>query len=118
MELHKLTLKEIITLVVLFIIGYGFTMTQKYYLPSTVRPFTFLLAVLAIYLFSFWLIRPRRPLALANTLALVFGLIVLALIIVQDIILMHYFSWRTLIVFFGTVLIPYLAGYIFERLKA
>ncbi len=117
MKLYKFKLSDVAVLVVLFILGYLFTEYQHYLFPISVRIYTYLIMVVIMYYLIFMIMRPKEPMELANSLAAIFGAIVLLIIIVQDIIIMHYFSWRTPIVFLGVVLVPYFTAWAYRRAK-
>lgn len=118
MKLYKFKLSDIAVLVVLFLAGYFFTITQKYYIPGFLRIYTYFAMVDVMYSIIFALIAPKKPMELANSLAVLFGAVVLAIIIVQDIIIKFQLSWRTPVIFLGVVLIPYLAEWVYSKFKS
>ena len=116
--MHKLNLKETALLVATFIVGYVFTVTQKYYIIEALRPFTYLLFLTALFFLFFYLVKPAKPLSLSNTLALVLFVVVVLIILVQDVLIMHQVSYRTLIVLAGAVGLPYLIGALYKLARS
>ena len=115
MKFYKFKLSDVAVLIVLFLAGYIFTITQKYYIPASIRVYTYLAMVAIMYSIIYALIAPARPMELANSLAVIFGAVVLAIIVIQDILIMHIVSWKTLIIFLGIVLVPYTAAWAYEK---
>ena len=114
MKLYKFKLSDVAVLVVLFLAGYFFTITQKYYIPGAIRVYTYLAMVAIMYSLIFALIAPKKPVELANSLAVIFGALVVVIIIVQDIMIKYQLSWRTPIIFLAVVVIPYLAMWVYK----
>lgn len=114
MKFFKLTSSDWIIMTCLFIIGYCFTITQKYFIPGPVRLYSYLLMVLVMYYLIFVLIHPKAPARLANSLAVIFGVVVLAVIIIQDVMIMHIVSWRTPVILLAVIVIPYLMLLIYK----
>jgi hypothetical protein len=117
MKLYKFKLSDIAILIVLFLAGYFFTETQKYWVPFAFRVYTYLAMVAVMYSVIFALIAPKKPVELANSLAVIFGAIVLAIIIIEDILIKHMVSWRTPIILLAVVLIPYLAEWGYSNIQ-
>lgn len=115
MKLYKFKLSDIAVLIVLFLAGYFFTFTQKYYIPSSVRVYTFLGMLVVMYSIIFALIAPKKPMELSNSLAAIFGALTLTIIIVQDIMIKYQLSWKSLIIFLGVILVPYTAGWAYNK---
>jgi hypothetical protein len=78
---------------VLFLAGYFFTETLKYWVPGQFRIYTYLAMVAVMYSIIFALIAPKKPVELAK---------------------MHLVSFKIIIVFLGVVLIPYTAGWAYK----
>jgi hypothetical protein len=117
LSFYKLKLSDIIVLAVLFILGYFFTETQKYFVPAYWRVYSYLAMVAVMYSVIFALIAPKKPMELANSLAVVFGVVVLAIILIEDIMIKHLFSWRTIVVFLGVVVVPYTSAWAYLKSK-
>jgi hypothetical protein len=55
---------------------------------------------------------------LAYTLSTILGAITLTLILVQDVIIANNLSWKTVIVIFGAIISPPIAGYLYSAVRA
>ncbi|HUK38597.1 MAG TPA: hypothetical protein VLV30_05735 [Methanomicrobiales archaeon] len=115
MKLYPLTLAQVVVMLVLVALADAFTYAQGPLVPLELRPFTYLVFVVLALLLYFFLVRPRDWTALAGTLALVLGVIAIALVTVQDVIIAYRVSYRTPIVILGAVLGPYVAGWLYGR---
>jgi len=113
MKLYPLSPIEIVLLLVFIAFADLFTYIQAYFLPAEVRPFTYLLFVIVVLLVYFLFVRPKDWMALSGTLALVLGIVAIALVIVQDVMISYRLSWRTLVVILGAVIGPYVAGWLY-----
>lgn len=106
-------------LILIFFIALAdvFTITQKYVVPEVFRPLAYVVFVAAILIVFFFIVRPVDPMLLAKTLAVILGVITLALIIVQDVILAFNLSWKTIVIFSGAVLAPFIAGHLYFKYR-
>lgn len=94
-----------------------FTITQKYVIPEEIRPLAYVLFIISILLIFFLIVRPEEPVPLAQTLAVLLGVITIVLILIQDVILAFNISWKTIVIFLGAVLAPFIAGYLYRVLR-
>jgi hypothetical protein len=117
MKWYPLSIVQFIILFVLVAIADVFTYAQKYFLPEAVRPFTYIVFIIVVLLFFFFLVRPDRPMVLAQTLCLILGVLAAILIILQDVILIYQVSWKTAVVFLGAVISPFIAGYLYSLIR-
>jgi hypothetical protein len=117
MKWYPLTPLQFIILLVLVAIADLFTIVQKDLLPDMVRPFSYLLFVIIVLLAYFFIVRPDEPEALAQTLAIILGVIALVLILIKDVIIVYTISWRTAVVFLGAIAGPLVAGYCYAKTR-
>ncbi len=117
MKWYSLTAVQFVILLVLVAIADLFTIVQTQFLPAGVRPFTYLIFVVIVLLAFFFIVKPDEPMVLAQTLAVILGIIALILILVQDVILTYSISWRTGIVLLGAVAGPIAAGYCYAKIR-
>jgi len=94
-----------------------FTITQKFVIPEVLRPLAYVLFITAILLIFFFIVRPEDPVLLAQTLAVLLGVITIVLILIQDVILAFNLSWKTIVIFLGAILAPFIAGYLYRVLQ-
>jgi len=79
-------------------------------LPQRLLMPAFFLVVLLLLAGFFALVGPQQPFALARTVALVLGVVVTALIVVQHVILTFDLSYHAGIVLGGTVALPFVVA--------
>lgn len=115
-----LPLKRFHILVLLCLIGcvVVFTITQKYYIPEPLRPFTLLLALVGICFIFYLVVRPDDEKGLAKFLSIVFGGCALVLIVVIDIILKHTYSYKFIIVLAAAFGSPFLAMVCYNAVRS
>jgi hypothetical protein len=114
MKWYPLTVFQVILLLIFVGIADLFTISQKYFVPEPVRPFTYVVFVIVLMHVYFLIVRPDRgPMVLAQTLSVILGVITLILVLVQDVLLASTLSWKTVIIFLGAVLGPVIAGYLY-----
>jgi len=118
MKWYHLTILQFIILLCLIAIADVFTIVQTNFLPASVRPFSYLLFVVLVLIAFFFIVKPDNPMVLAQTLAVILGIIALILILIQDVILAYNLSWRTAIVLLGAVAGPVAAGYCYMKICA
>lgn len=115
---YRLKISQVVVLVILFAGLYLFTVTQHFYIPVAVRPFTLLLAVVLGFIGFFAYVKPAKPYQLSRFLAFWFGTIVAAVIIVLHVIITFDLSWKGFVIEGVTIAAPFIAGAIYNaRLK-
>jgi hypothetical protein len=117
MKLYPLSPVQIALLVVFVAFADAFTSIQGYFLPISIRPFTYVLFVIVMLLVYFFFVNPKDWMALAGTLALVLGIVAIALVIVQDVVIAYQLSWRTGVVILGPVIGSYVAGWLYGLIR-
>ncbi|MDP4143085.1 MAG: hypothetical protein Q8936_01195 [Bacillota bacterium] len=111
---YKLKLKEYLILLVLIVAGYIFTVSQKYYIPEKLRPFTLLIAVILIFICFFYIVKPKTIFKLSRYLSLLCGLIIGIIIIIQHIIISFDITYKAGIIFIVTIVCPFISGLIYN----
>ena len=97
----------------LFVTGYIFTEVQHYFIPATLCPFTYLLAVIVLLLAFFFMVKPAEPVDCAKYLSLLLGAIVAVVIVIEDVIIRQNVTSSVAIVLLGAIISPLAAGYIY-----
>ncbi|MGA2120900.1 MAG: hypothetical protein ABSG49_02515 [Methanoregula sp.] len=110
MQWYPLTVKEALLLLVVFVISGIFSNLQQYFVEPSLRPYTYVFALLLLLLAFFPAAKPADPLALAKFLAVLLGAIFALMIVLKDLILQQNLSWNIAIVLAGAVLSPLVAG--------
>ncbi|NMB79972.1 MAG: hypothetical protein GYA23_12865 [Methanomicrobiales archaeon] len=118
MKIYPLTAFEVLILLVLVFVVDILNSLQKTLLVPFIQPFVYLFMVIVALLSYFLLLRPEEPMALADSLALTLGVIVLILIIMQDIVIgFDTVSWNTIIILLGAIAGPFIAGFLYGKIR-
>lgn len=117
MKWYHLTPVQWIILIVFIAIVNLFTITQRYVVPEMIRPLAYVMVVIVLFLVFFFIIRPDEPPVLSQTLAIILGVIAIMLIIIQDVIIAFNLSWKTVVIFLGAILAPYIDAYLYRVLQ-
>ncbi|OPY37091.1 MAG: hypothetical protein A4E35_01554 [Methanoregula sp. PtaU1.Bin051] len=117
MKWYPLTAVQFVILLILVAIADIFTIIQHYFVPDVARPLAYLVFVVLVLLAFFFIVKPAEPMVLAQTLAVILGIIALVLIIIQDVLIVYIISWRTGIVLLGAVAGPVVAGYVYAKIR-
>jgi len=118
MKLSKLYLKDILTLIGLFIVGYGWILIDQYFFPEVYqRIIAFTVIVLMLYWLQFIINKPYRKevLSYSNTIALITASFVVAISLIIDVIIKHDFSYKSILIWIISATLPYIAGYIYTK---
>jgi hypothetical protein len=92
------------------VVGRAWVQFDQDWLPQRLLMPAFLLLVLALLAGAFAWLRPQAPSALARTIALVLGLVVGVLIVVQHVILTFDVTYKAGIILVATVALPFVAA--------
>lgn len=111
---YKLKIKECVYLIILLAIGYIFTITQKYYIPEIIRPFTLVFVFIAIFTILYIIVKPEDPRKLSNYLSFLTFAIVLLIVIIQHIIIKFDISYKAVIILIASYLAPIPAYLIYK----
>jgi len=114
---YHLTPVQWIILIVFIAIVNLFTITQRYMVPEMIKPLAYVMVVIVLFLVFFFIIRPDEPSVLSQTLAIILGVIAIMLIIIQDVIIAFNLSWKTVVIFLGAILAPYIDAYLYRVLR-
>ena len=119
MLLYPLKPLEFLILLVIVAIVDIFTSLQKNLLPQYLQPVTYLVVVIVLLFAFFGLVQPAEPRALADTLALVLGVIVILLIFLQDVVIgFSTITANTVIILIGAIVCPFIAGFLYGKASA
>jgi hypothetical protein len=111
---YPLTTKEALLLLLVFVISGIFSNLQQYFVSPSLRPFTYVFALLLLLLAFFPVAKPADPIALAKFLAVLLGAIFAVVIVVKDLIIRQNLSWNIAVILAGAVLSPLVAGWCYS----
>ena len=115
--IYKLKWYEHVVLWLLIGIGYTLIIKQEFVIPEYYRTVSLLFILLVIFFSFFCFVRPRHPMALSNFLSCFTACIAATMMIVQHVVLNAGFSYAAAIVIFGTLIMPFAAGYLYQHLR-
>ncbi len=117
MTFMRLRTRDWVALVALVVVGRGWMAVDQELLPQRALMSIFLVLLLALLMGFFAFVRPAQPFALARTLAVVLGPIVIVLIVIQHVIVRFDLSSKSGIVLGSTLVAPFVVAE-FYRLAA
>ena len=109
--------KENLYLIILYVVGYIFTASLKFYVPEHIRPFVFLVGLFALFYAYFSIIKPPVPNELAKRLSFILGVATALIILIEHIIITFDISYKSAIVLFGAVVFPFLTSFFYSKRK-
>lgn len=105
-------------LVLLFALNFGYVMVDQLFLPEKARPIALFIFVFITMLVYFIIVKPEKPFELSKLLSLFFGGVVFIIILITHVIITFDVSYKGLVILGATIFTPYIAGWIFKKLKA
>ena len=117
-KLTKLYLKDILTLIGLYLVGFGWTLIDQYFLPEVYQR---ILAFILITLILFWLLfiinKPKRNQMMnyANTIVLITVSFTVLLSIILHVIINHDFTYKSILIWILSAIPHYVAGFIYKN---
>lgn len=115
--MEKLSKKQTIIVFLFYLLGVLYIMTDQLYLAKEIRFISLLMVFTLIFLVLFVIIKPVRPFALSNTLAVMLLTIMLPLYLVKDIAIDRNFDPKPLVVMACALAFPYIAGIIIAAVR-
>jgi len=111
---YKLKPREYVYLILLMVIGYIFTITQKYYIPEIIRPITLIIVFAGIFMVYYKIIKPEDMKKLSNYFAGLTFAIVSVIVIIQHIIIKFDLTYKAGIIIFASYIAPKIAYFILK----
>jgi hypothetical protein len=116
----SIKLKHYLTLVSLIIIGFGWLLVDQIFLQEVYQRFiAFIVLMLVLYFLQFLINKPVQVIKYANTLAIITVSFIVIVSVIIDVIVKHNFTYKSILIWIVTALMPYLGGliYMFVRRK-
>jgi hypothetical protein len=114
---YPLKWHECLILLVLFVVLYFFTVTQRYYIPEVVRPFSLFVMVLLFLILFFFFIKPEKSFQLSRFLSLWLGIVVIVITTIKHVIIKFDLSYKSAIILTIAVVSPFITGFLYTKLN-
>lgn len=106
--------KDIISLIILIVIGFCWTLTDQFFFKNSGQRFiAFILVVLIIFYLQFSINKPAKIWYYANTIALISVSFSLIISIIMHVIIRHDFSVKSVLISLIIAVVPYITGLIY-----
>ncbi len=116
--LSPLKLKNILSLVGLVVIGFGWLLIDQIFLPETYQRFiAFIILISILFYLQFVLNKPIKVIQYANTIALITVSFILITILILHVLIRNDFSYKQIIILTLSGTLPYLTGFIYIKTK-
>jgi hypothetical protein len=114
----SLKLKDYLSLLVVFILGFGWLLIDQYFLPAVWQRFVALIILLLVLFYlQFSVNKPAKTFTYANSIALVSFSFIVILSIVIHVIIKHDFNSKLILIYIVSGALPYVSGFIFQKTK-
>ena len=117
-HLSPLKFKDILTLIGLITIGFGWLLIDQIFLPETYQRFiTFIILIFSLYYFQFAINKPIDMIHYANSIALTTVLFIVIVSLTMHVIVNNDFSYKSILIWFISGLLPYITGFVYTMTK-
>jgi hypothetical protein len=114
----KLKVKDVLSLVVIIIIGFGWLLIDQFFLSETYQKFiAFLILILGLFYFQYNINTPERLWQYINTLAAIVLSFIIIISVIIDVLIKSNFSYKSILIWIISATIPYVSGFIYARTK-
>ena len=118
MKLSRLYLKDTLTLIGLFLVGFGWVLIDQYFIQEAyIRIIAFTVIAFALYWLQFIINKPYRKEVrpYTNTIALITVSFVVITSLVMHVLINHDFAYQSILIWIISATLPYIAGYIYTK---
>lgn len=116
--LTPLKLKNVLTLIGLIVIGFGWLLIDQIFLPETYQRFVaFSILIFILFYLQFLLNHPDNIIHYANTIALITVSFILIVILIMHVLIINDFSYKQILIMVISGTFPYLTGFIYMRTR-
>ena len=113
-----LKLKDIISLIALIAIGFGWILIDQIFLHESYQRFiAFYTLVIILYFLQFKINKPKNVFHYANTLAIISVLFAVLASVIIHIIINHDFSSKSVFIWIALGILPYIIGIIYSKTR-
>jgi hypothetical protein len=112
---YPFKIKDIITLLGVILLGFGWVLIDQIFLSSATQRFMALIVVLLLLFFGqFFINKPSSIWKYANTLALISLILVVLISVIMHVIINHDLSSRAVLIWVLTVILPYVSAAVYK----
>lgn len=116
--LSPLKLKDWLTLIGLIIIAFVWMLIDQIFLPDVYqRIIAFIILVFALYYLQFAICKPIQVVQYANSIAAITVSFAVVVSLVMHVIIHHDFTYKALLIWVISGLLPYISGYLYKKTK-
>ncbi len=116
MIFYKLRISQIIILIVLMALCFGYVLIDQIFIPEDVRLISFIIISILALLTFFIIVKPDNSFQLSRTLSLILGLSDLIIIIIFHVIVIFDISYKNFFILCSGIIIPFIVGFIYNIL--
>jgi len=113
---YKLRISQIIILIVLMALCFGYVLIDQIFIPEDVRLISFIIISILALLTFFIIVKPDNSFQLSRTLSLILGLSDLIIIIIFHVIVIFDISYKNFFILCSGIIIPFIVGFIYNIL--
>jgi hypothetical protein len=114
--LSPLKFKNILTLIGLIVIGFGWLLIDQIFLSETYQRFiAFSILICILFYLQFVLNKPDKIMQYANTISLITVSFILIVILILHVLITNDFSYKQILILVISGSLPYLTGFIYIK---
>lgn len=116
--LSPLKLKDILTLIGLIVIGFGWLLIDQRFLPETYQRFiAFFILIFTLFYFQFAINKPINMIHYANSIALITVSFIVIVSLTMHVIINNDFTYKSIWIWIISGLLPYITGMLYLKTK-
>ncbi len=113
-----LKIKDILTLVGLIVIGFGWILIDQFFLPETYQRFmAFCILLFILFYLQFLINKPAQVLHYCNSITLIIVSFVVIISLIMHVLINNDFSYKSVMIWLISGLLPYITGFIYLKTK-
>jgi hypothetical protein len=116
--LSSLKLKDILTLIGLIAIGFGWILIDQIFLPNANQRFiAFIILISILFYLQFVFNKPTNLINYCNSIALITLSFAIIVSVIMHVIINNDFSYKSILIWFISGLLPYITGFVYTITK-
>ena len=116
--LSPLKLKDILTLIGLITVGFGWVLIDQIFLPEPNQRFiAFIILIFVLFYLQFVLNKPINVIKYCNLIALIALSFAVIVSVIMHVIINNDFTYKSILIWFISGLLPYITGFVYNLTK-